>query len=343
MSSTNAIPLMNRGTQNNELAKLLAAQTDALILASATPHNGKPESFAELVQRLDPTAIVYCTKYTAKDIEHLDVRRHRNSPDVKLEVAHKWANNDALQGFSKSSLIQWRPTSSANSRTPGCILRVNRWSPAKADNCFPGPCLRPFCRHQKLCAPSIKRRIATIGDASTPEVKALRRLDDLAEKAQASTPSKLIRLVEHLRVIGIANNSDVRVVIFSERIDTLTWLQQEVTKRLKLPANAVETLHAGLPDEKITDVPESFGQSGSDIRVLPVTDMASEGLNLHQECHQLVHYDLPWSFIPHPAAQRPDRSVRPTARATDQRAGPGRRRRCHQRRAGGDQTAPKRI
>ncbi len=254
-----------------------------MILASATPHNGKPESFAELVQLLDPTAIVDRTKYTAKDIEHLYVRRHRNSPDVKLEVAHKWRNNDALQGFSKSSLIQWRPTSSANSRTPGCILRVNRWSPAKADNCFPGPCLRPFCRHQKLCASSIKRRIATIGDASTPEVKALRRLDDLAEKAQASTPSKLIRLVEHLRAIGIANNSDVRVVIFSERIDTLTWLQQEVTKRLKLPANAVETLHAGLPDEKITDVPESFGQSGSDIRVLLASDMASEGLNLHQD------------------------------------------------------------
>ena len=36
--------VINRGNQNNALARLLAEQTDALILASATPHNGQPES-----------------------------------------------------------------------------------------------------------------------------------------------------------------------------------------------------------------------------------------------------------------------------------------------------------
>ena len=25
--------------------------------------------------------------------------------------------------------------------------------------------------------------------------------------------------------------------------------------------------------------------------------MASEGLNLHFQCHQLVHFDLPWSLL----------------------------------------------
>lgn len=33
--------LINRGTQNDELARLLAAHTDALTLPSATPHNGR--------------------------------------------------------------------------------------------------------------------------------------------------------------------------------------------------------------------------------------------------------------------------------------------------------------
>ncbi|HQE32328.1 MAG TPA: DEAD/DEAH box helicase, partial [Propionibacteriaceae bacterium] len=47
----------NSTTQNNRLARILAPNTDALILASATPHNGKAESFAELVRLLEPTAV----------------------------------------------------------------------------------------------------------------------------------------------------------------------------------------------------------------------------------------------------------------------------------------------
>ena len=47
----------NTASQNNGLVRLLAERTEALILASATPHNGKPESFAELVRMLDPSAV----------------------------------------------------------------------------------------------------------------------------------------------------------------------------------------------------------------------------------------------------------------------------------------------
>lgn len=45
--------LTKTGTMNNELARVLAPNTEALILASATPHNGKEESFAELLRLLD--------------------------------------------------------------------------------------------------------------------------------------------------------------------------------------------------------------------------------------------------------------------------------------------------
>ena len=47
----------NVGTQNNELARTLAPTTEALLLASATPHNGDPESFKEILRLLDPTAV----------------------------------------------------------------------------------------------------------------------------------------------------------------------------------------------------------------------------------------------------------------------------------------------
>ena len=72
--------------------------TDALILTSATPHNGKSESFAELINLLDPTAIADPTNYSATDIEHLYVRRHKNSPAVEHEVGVDWANRRPLEG-----------------------------------------------------------------------------------------------------------------------------------------------------------------------------------------------------------------------------------------------------
>ena len=68
--------LVNVGAKNNELARVLAPNTHALILASATPHNGKKESFGELISLLDPTAIPDTTEYGPEDIDGLYVRRH---------------------------------------------------------------------------------------------------------------------------------------------------------------------------------------------------------------------------------------------------------------------------
>ena len=42
---------------------------------------------------------------------------------------------------------------------------------------------------------------------------------------------------------------------------------------------------------------EAFGTGSSPMRMLLATDVASEGVNLHHECHNIIHYDLPWSII----------------------------------------------
>ncbi|WP_435594791.1 helicase-related protein [Tsukamurella tyrosinosolvens] len=294
--------LINRGTQNNELARLLSAQSDAFILASATPHNGKQESFAELINMLDPTAIVDPQKYQAEDIEHLYVRRHRNSPDVKLDVAHKWRERRTpdIVGVTPT------PAERAVLRELEDVWLHPTGQPVvegKGRRLFPWTLYKAFLSSPRALRASIDRRIRAIGDEFERESMALQRLDELAAAADVATPAKLARLVDYLVGIGVAKNSEERVVIFSERIDTLEWLQAELRRRLKFPAKAsggvlaVEVLHAGLSDEKIQAVVEGFGQKASPIRILIASDMASEGLNLHKECHQLVHYDLPWSFI----------------------------------------------
>lgn len=84
--------LVNKGTRNNALARRLAEQTDALILASATPHNGDAESFAELIRMLDPAAIADPRNYKVADLDHLYIRRTKTDREVRDGLKGKpWA------------------------------------------------------------------------------------------------------------------------------------------------------------------------------------------------------------------------------------------------------------
>ena len=98
--------LINAGSLRNQLARTLAPQTDALILASATPHNGDARSFAELISLLDPAAIRDPAHYRAEDIEHLFIRRTKVSPEVRDQMrGNQWAD----RGPSRSIRVPATP------------------------------------------------------------------------------------------------------------------------------------------------------------------------------------------------------------------------------------------
>ena len=56
-------------------------------------------------------------------------------------------------------------------------------------------------------------------------------------------------------------------------------------------------MHGGLPDDEQQRVVERSSRSDAPVRVLVTGDVASEGVNLHAQCHHLVHFDIPWSLI----------------------------------------------
>lgn len=61
----------NHVAQRARLAKLLSERSDTLIMLSATPHDGRPKSFASLMNMLDPTAIANVEDYTIDDIRSM--------------------------------------------------------------------------------------------------------------------------------------------------------------------------------------------------------------------------------------------------------------------------------
>lgn len=301
--------LINRGSLRNQLARLLAPQTDALILASATPHNGDARSFAELISLLDPAAIRNAERYEAKDIEHLFIRRTKVSPEVREQMKGQWADrgpSDSVRCAATPAeekifeeLAQvWLPREQGG--TPGTPV-----ASVSESRLFPYTLLKSFLSSHMALAATVAARIKTLTTKEYavpgPELAALERLKELTADMSEADSAKFRALVEQLRAIGVGPRSDTRVVVFSERVQTLEWLRRTVPAALGFKGKAAEqaarVMHGGLSDEQQMQCVEDFGLADAPVRMLFTGDVASEGVNLHRQCHQLIHYDVPWSLI----------------------------------------------
>lgn len=284
-------------TQSNRLAELLSQRSDALILLTATPHNGKKDSFASLVHMLDPTVLPVGADYTREDVDHLFVRRFKK--DVREQMKQEFPERDVfrmacaaspVENLAFDALAELKLTSDGPGARNGAMLF--RTVLEKALFSSPAACLQ-----------TLKERIRKLElkDVHHPDLDGLRDLQGLVQAISVDKFSKLQHLIsqlkqgQHWRWDG-KDPSD-RLVIFTERVETLKFLQQELPKALGLKADAVAILHGQLPDQEIQKTVEDFGKTHSPLRLLIASDVASEGLNLHYQAHRLVHFDISWSLM----------------------------------------------
>lgn len=305
----------NQSTQNNQLARLLAPNTDALVLASATPHNGSNDSFAQLISLLEPTAVTPGGRIAEGATQRLMIRRHRYSDSVKDVVGENWAERRPPEmlpvepspeelAVAREIAGTWTHPPVGHGPMSGRGSQLFPWTLAKSFLSSP-VALRETLRNRtrELLKKAEVESLDAIPPASgyAAEATALSRLTTLNETClpEAGTPlsGKYQRLVELLRNKGVARTSPERVVVFAERVATLSWLREHLVEDLKLKPEQVAVLHGGLTDVEQQQVVASFKQSSSPIRVLITGDIASEGVNLHAQCHELVHFDVPWSLI----------------------------------------------
>ncbi|MFI0220409.1 DEAD/DEAH box helicase [Streptomyces lydicus] len=323
--------LVNKGTRNNRLARRLAERTDALILASATPHNGDVESFAELIRMLDPAAIADPKNYKVADLEHLYVRRTKTDREVRNGLRGKpWAERGDSRpvpapatpkevAVLKKLATEWTPGDP--NRSSVCadpLVGYNFLKAFLSSHVALRKSLanrRTYLDNQKSGTAKGKAKAATDTPkrraALAAESKALAELEALVADFTDQDSAKLDALVRTLKDVG--PHSERRVVIFSERVDTLDWLAQEVPARLGFKKNhakadttrpwkaydgAIEVMHGDTTnDQQQQEIVDRFGRLEEPVRLLFTGDIASEGVNLHHQCHELIHYDLPWSLI----------------------------------------------
>ena len=92
------------------------------------------------------------------------------------------------------------------------------------------------------------------------------------------------------------------MVVFSERIPTLRGCRRRCPSARVRPETGQDQRRRPQAARRATDkeqqqIVEDFGLAAATVRLLFTGDIASEGVNLHRQCHHLIHYDLPWSLI----------------------------------------------
>lgn len=289
------------------LARLLSNRSDTLMLLSATPHDGSARSFASLMSLLDPTAISDPDHYTPDDFHNKGLVIRRFKKDIKDQVQSDFQERNTVRLRKPASAHEeaaYRallaiPFTQGGQHKAGRQQELQRVGMQKALFSSPAAALESTQKRIKLL---------TEKPNSTPEeqqeVHGLRVFADalhaIVGEASAASFSKYQRLLEQLRApeFGWTRQDPAdRLVVFSERIETLRWLERQLTADLKLKPNQVAVLHGQMSDTEQQELVDRFGRLNDSIRVLLCSDVASEGLNLHYFCHRLVHFDLPWSLM----------------------------------------------
>lgn len=289
------------------LAKLLATRSDTMILLSATPHDGSARSFASLMSLLDPTAISDPDNYTKEDFRNKGLVIRRFKKDIRDQVSADFKERQttclrspasALEEAAYGALLDIRFTQGGQHKT-GRQQELQRIGLQKG--LFSSPAAALVSTTNRITLLSGK------ANATADERKEIEGLEafkttvqNLTEEANAQSFSKYQKLLQHLRSKDFAwqkDNPQDRLVVFSERIETLNWLQKQLSVDLKFKPSQLEILHGGMTDTEQQELVERFGRLDDPMRILLCSDVASEGLNLHYFSHRLIHFDLPWSLM----------------------------------------------
>jgi SNF2 family DNA or RNA helicase len=285
------------------LARMLSGRSDTMILLSATPHDGSARSFASLMSLLDPTAISDPDDYTALDFRDKGLVIRRFKKDIRDQAGSDFQERITQQLRHPASpeeehayraLLEIPFTQKGEHRS-GNQQELQRVGLQKAMFSSPFAALDSTERRIRLLQAKPEM---TLDEKS--EVEALEKFGTALRQIDATRFSKFQRMVEHLQSPVFnwkpSDPSD-RLVIFSERIETLNWLKDALPKAVGLHVAQCEILHGGMTDTEQQNIVDRFGRKDDPVRVLLCSDVASEGLNLHYFCYRLVHFDLPWSLM----------------------------------------------
>jgi len=293
----------NISSQRGDLANYLSTKCESLILTSATPHNGKKESFANLINMIDPIAIPKNGEYTKEDILPYYVRRFKNDI-TESSVRDNFQEREIVRvdtGLSDEeiSFLEFQQ----NLKLQG--LNSLKQGKEKRDFLFSIMIFKSFMSSPSAALSSINNRIdrvnslGVISDSMEENISILKDCKLLLERIlHNDSDSKYNRFKDQLKELKWSGKrKDDRYVLFSERIATLEYLKRRLTEDFDLDEDSIISFSGSQSDIEQQQIIEDFGKKDSKIRILLCSDAGSQGVNLHFFCNRMFNYDIPWSLI----------------------------------------------
>lgn len=284
-----------KSSMRAKLAKLVSSRSDTLIMLSATPHDGKKRSFASIMNMLNPTAIANPDDYGPEDIKGLFIRRFKK--DIKDQVKMSFKERTVSRAYCQASPAEEAVHAYFSD------LEFSRIDKRKTGNMlFKTTLEKALFSSPAACIDTIRNRMHKLRkEDETGNAQDIKVLAALHEQLKALTPADMSKYQELIRQIKQSGwkgqDTEDRLVIFTERIETLRFLEEHLPGDLGLNPKKVVSLFGSLSDVEQQEVVERFGREGDSVRLLLASDVASEGINLHYLSHRLIHYDIPWSLM----------------------------------------------
>lgn len=307
-----------------KLGRGLAEAAPYLLLLSATPHQGKSDSFHRLVSLVDADAFPDPSSVTRDRVQPYVIRTEkRKAIDAQGQPLFKprrtelfpvaWGDQSGRQkllyeavteyvkqGYNQAVrerknylgflmiLTQRLVTSSTRAIRTTLERRREVLQPSVEQ-----PSLFSSFQEDDWSEMDVQEQVEIL---LTARISALRNeqaevdaLLELARSTELSGPdAKAVAILDWIyRLQQEEGDPDLKVLVFTEFVPTQEMLREFLTDR----GFSVVTLNGSMGLDEREAAQRTFA---SDARILISTDAGGEGLNL-QFCHVVINYDMPWN------------------------------------------------
>ena len=310
-------------SQRFVLANRLRERTKAMILLSATPHQGKPDKFQSLLMLLNPDRKedIETIALNPEVLSEMMIRNNKSDvTDVdgnfifkgKTTTALKVDSNELIKDFDESLQNYLRQGYSAaaslgqSGNAIGFVMTVYRKLAASSAQAIHNALLKRKHRLIDEYNESItgeessgedERYSGEIEEKTETQRKEffdgeIELLEELIAESQLvlSDDQKLKVFINKVIPKILKKNPNEKVLIFTEYRSTQDYLQKALND--KYGANCSSLINGSMRHQNRRIAIQEFEGEG---QFLISTEAGGEGINLQRECHVMVNYDLPWN------------------------------------------------